>query len=879
MADIVPNVVISMPSQLFTLARSFKAAANGKIYIGKIDTDPTIPSNQIQVYLQNEDGSTVPVAQPILINAGGYPVYLGQISKFVTVEGHSMAIYDGYMIQQFYFPNVLKYDPDQLRQQIEDPDGAINYPRLQIARWRDNGDVRGWGAKGDGVTDDTSAIQAAFNSGSPQIYFPKGVFLQRIHLGIPSNIVIRGAGEGKTFLKMADGVDQVYHSLVSANATSLDARLATLANVDALIGGYISNVTIKDLTIEANNKNRPKTYTDREQGTGLEMQAVQHWLIENVTVNEGVQHCINVRAGTNGYEQGYDYVEKYPSQYVRIVNCKTYNELYDDGITTHDSEYIWIERCETWLTRNSTDVSMTAVSNGIEIDDGSRYVWVTDCYSNGGFGGYQAKGHTNTRPAHHVWFDHCVAENNHMGWILSAVDSPTTDLNSNYATCHHIYLNNCTIKNCYVFSNVTSWAAEGHYIQFYNVRHIYINDLQVIGKTKDMPNMGATQKVWFRSREYNSYIFINNASMINVDERAIDGSPLFTLEANVSDLTIDGLTVDKFTKGQVLFTNSTGVNFHIDNVTLQQGSSTYPVFRINGVGGGTMRFGKVKGSGFSIPFQSSSISADVINYQDYVAIGDGSSNTFHDVSIGTDAAGLGNLVAGVLGIGTQHVAKVGATKYPVGSIFTQVQSGNIADNTASGRMRVAVRAAGSTTPTGVLNISKASLQPAVDNVMSLGTGGLRPTVIYAMTGTINTSDAREKTPVRKLTQAEIAVGLQLAEEMGSYGWLERIQEKGADARLHFGMTVQRAIEIFATNDLDAFEYGAVCFDAWEEVVEVTPAILDDNGVEIHPAQTTVTPAGDRYAFRSDEINYLITGAIRAQQKLIEERLSALELKN
>lgn len=113
MADIIPNVVVSMPSQLFTLARSFKAAANGKIYIGNIDTDPTIPSNQIQVYLQNEDGSTVPVAQPILINAGGYPVYLGQISKFVTVEGHSMAIYDAYMIQQFYFPNVLKYDPDQ----------------------------------------------------------------------------------------------------------------------------------------------------------------------------------------------------------------------------------------------------------------------------------------------------------------------------------------------------------------------------------------------------------------------------------------------------------------------------------------------------------------------------------------------------------------------------------------------------------------------------------------------------------------------------------------------------------------------------------------------------------------------------------------------
>lgn len=35
-----------------------------------------------------------------------------------------------------------------LRSQISDPDGASSYPELQMARWRDEGDVRGWGAKG-----------------------------------------------------------------------------------------------------------------------------------------------------------------------------------------------------------------------------------------------------------------------------------------------------------------------------------------------------------------------------------------------------------------------------------------------------------------------------------------------------------------------------------------------------------------------------------------------------------------------------------------------------------------------------------------------------------------------------------------------------------
>lgn len=124
MSDITANVVVSQPAQLFTLARSFKANANGKIYIGKIDTDPTQSENQIQVYLENEDGSHVPVAQPLIINAGGYPVYNGQIAKFVTIEGHSMAIYNAYGAQEFYYPNVLKYDPDQLRQQLAAPGGV-----------------------------------------------------------------------------------------------------------------------------------------------------------------------------------------------------------------------------------------------------------------------------------------------------------------------------------------------------------------------------------------------------------------------------------------------------------------------------------------------------------------------------------------------------------------------------------------------------------------------------------------------------------------------------------------------------------------------------------------------------------------------------------
>lgn len=125
MTDITANVVVSNPRPIFTESRSFKAVANGKIYIGKIDTDPVNPANQIPVYIENEDGSHVQITQPLIINAAGKIVYNGQLVKIVTVKGHSMAIYDAYGCQVDYIANVLKYDPDQLEYRLSQPDGYL----------------------------------------------------------------------------------------------------------------------------------------------------------------------------------------------------------------------------------------------------------------------------------------------------------------------------------------------------------------------------------------------------------------------------------------------------------------------------------------------------------------------------------------------------------------------------------------------------------------------------------------------------------------------------------------------------------------------------------------------------------------------------------
>lgn len=105
------NYLISMPATPFSTPRAFKAVANGKIYIGLPDTDPVNPANQIPVYIVNENGTEVQIAQPIIINAGGFPVYNGQIAKFITKQNFSMAVLDAYNAQQFYWPDLSNVDP------------------------------------------------------------------------------------------------------------------------------------------------------------------------------------------------------------------------------------------------------------------------------------------------------------------------------------------------------------------------------------------------------------------------------------------------------------------------------------------------------------------------------------------------------------------------------------------------------------------------------------------------------------------------------------------------------------------------------------------------------------------------------------------------
>jgi len=109
----------------------------------------------------------------------------------------------------------------------------------------------------------------------------------------------------------------------------------------------------------------------------------------------------------------------------------------------------------------------------------------------------------------------------------------------------------------------------------------------------------------------------------------------------------------------------------------------------------------------------------------------------------------------------------------------------------------------------------------VDNVMDLGNSSARFDDIYATNGTIQTSDRNEKQDIQALTDAEQRVATACKGLIRRFRWQDAVEEKGDDARLHFGVIAQDLQDAFEAEGLDAGDYGMFISSTWE----------DDDGVE------------------------------------------------
>jgi len=97
---------VELGTSYFNQSTIGRPISNAQIYVGRVDTDPEIVSNQKQVSIQQEDGTLIKVSQPLRTSAGGVILYDGSPVSAIVDGDYSIKVLSSSGAQLYYFPNL-----------------------------------------------------------------------------------------------------------------------------------------------------------------------------------------------------------------------------------------------------------------------------------------------------------------------------------------------------------------------------------------------------------------------------------------------------------------------------------------------------------------------------------------------------------------------------------------------------------------------------------------------------------------------------------------------------------------------------------------------------------------------------------------------------
>ncbi len=100
--------IVTVGLEYFPDPKVGRPVAFGSIYVGKIDTDPFVEANRLQMYIRQEDGVEIAVTQPILTGAGGIPMYGGSPCQILVQGDYALLVNDESGEQAYYIPDSSK---------------------------------------------------------------------------------------------------------------------------------------------------------------------------------------------------------------------------------------------------------------------------------------------------------------------------------------------------------------------------------------------------------------------------------------------------------------------------------------------------------------------------------------------------------------------------------------------------------------------------------------------------------------------------------------------------------------------------------------------------------------------------------------------------
>lgn len=246
------------------------------------------------------------------------------------------------------------------------------------------------------------------------IIAPEGTWLTSQELKLPSGTTIRGTSKTGTIFKLRDG------------ATAAQNVFTNVLNDRGVTPGYNTgntDIVVKNLTVDGNSgRSGAGSVGAHTAGCGIGFARVSHVVLENVHVRDCIKHCFDIAAikynvsgdSPTSYQDG-------PSEYVTLINCSGTNSG-DDIITTHFSNHITIINPYCY---GSGGQLVATNSNGIEIDDGSRYVTIIGGLSKLCVRGIEVKAHDYAPAARNVTVIGLTCESNvrnfevrHVGFRL-----------------------------------------------------------------------------------------------------------------------------------------------------------------------------------------------------------------------------------------------------------------------------------------------------------------------------------------------------------------------------------------------------------------------------------------------------------------------------
>lgn len=705
-------------------------------------------------------------------------------------------------------------------------------------RFADMINVKDFGAKGDGVTNDREAIQRALdNNNGRTIYFPKGVYI--VETPIPENAqsgdrLITLTVNGNTTL-FGDEAEIVHHQAVG---------LYYLGSLFALRG---SKIKFDGLTITSRIDSFAEDAAENSWYYAVSMGASRDpdatiWGGDYVFDGFTFTNCrINGFMMGIGFQFPDDMTNHCVIKNIHIDNCRFYNiNKTTSGATTF--------RC--CLTSSLTHER--AIQN----------VTITNCYAEG----FRTSSDWNFVGCSHVKVANCISKENH--YAASEIENTVVDAQ----------ISNLTCIDCY----------NGVWID--DSSEVSVNGLHV-ANTKELDSILGNERV------ISNGIYLTRSGN---GEQAYTGEKTGNININNFNLRNSCIRIEKFSQDQGVFGEINITNGYVstdaDDGSLS-GSGRGVWVAMGSVEGHNLNLINVSVTGFASGHFVVSSAGNVVmcgcksrRITSTTSVGLSSASPNNKINlVSCDLASypttnydtrmtitdcyengskIPNSYRGVLnfieGTGAHTAGYTGVC----GSLMTH-------NDGAKGRayIRNTLGNNNEWVPL-VSNPSPSSFLPETDNTISIGSGSSRWSQIYAANGNISTSDEKQKTEITDPNEALMKAWGKVNFKV--FKFKDAVENKGENARKHVGVIAQEVQKAFESEKLNASDYGLFCYDAWEDQYKEITSV-DEKGIE-HIDRKLVQKAGSTYGIRYTEALALECAYQRWLGTKREARIKALEAK-